>query len=74
MPHAFWNAGEVPARALEIISPAGFERYFEELAEVLADGEPPDVARIEALAAAYGLTFHWERVAEISEQYGVELG
>lgn len=24
--HTFWNAGEVPARVLEIISPAGFEK------------------------------------------------
>jgi quercetin dioxygenase-like cupin family protein len=23
VPHAFWNAGDTPARALEIISPAG---------------------------------------------------
>jgi hypothetical protein len=29
--HTFWNAGESPARILEIISPAGFERYFAEL-------------------------------------------
>ena len=28
VPHAFWNAGDKPARALEIISSAGFERYF----------------------------------------------
>ena len=26
--HTFWNAGDEPARILEIISPAGFERYF----------------------------------------------
>ena len=26
--HTFWNAGDTPARILEIISPAGFERYF----------------------------------------------
>src|ERR687889_144838 len=26
--HAFWNPADEPARALEIISPAGFERYF----------------------------------------------
>ena len=24
--HTFWNAGDTPARMLEIISPAGFER------------------------------------------------
>src|SRR6476661_212959 len=29
--HAFWNAGDSPARVLEIISPAPFARYFEEL-------------------------------------------
>jgi len=29
--HTFWNAGDVPARILEIISPAGFERFFAEL-------------------------------------------
>jgi quercetin dioxygenase-like cupin family protein len=30
--HTFWNASDEPARVLEIISPAGFERYFAELA------------------------------------------
>src|SRR6202048_1920668 len=29
--HTFWNAGDEPARLLEIISPAGFERFFREL-------------------------------------------
>lgn len=33
VPHTFWNPGPEPARVLEIISPAGFEGYFEELAE-----------------------------------------
>src|SRR5215212_5952397 len=33
--HAFWNAGDQPARLLEIISPAGFERYFAELAQLI---------------------------------------
>jgi len=31
--HTFWNAGEQPARILEIISPAGFESFFEELVD-----------------------------------------
>ncbi len=29
--HTFWNASATPARLLEVIWPAGFERYFEEL-------------------------------------------
>ena len=32
--HTFWNAGDEPARILEIISPAGFERFFDELVEM----------------------------------------
>jgi len=31
--HTFWNAGDAPARILEIISPAGFEKFFEELVD-----------------------------------------
>lgn len=71
VPHAFWNAGPEAARIVEIISPAGFERYFGELAEALSAGEPPDVPRLEEIAARYGLTFHWERMGEIMERYGV---
>ena len=29
--HAMWNAGDVPARMIEIISPSGFENFFREL-------------------------------------------
>jgi quercetin dioxygenase-like cupin family protein len=34
--HAFWNGGTTEARLLSTVSPAGFESYFEELAEGLA--------------------------------------
>src|ERR1700680_1344638 len=33
--HTFWNAGDEPARILEIISPAGFENYFHERAHLV---------------------------------------
>ena len=29
--HTFWNAGDEPCRILEVIAPAGFERFFAEL-------------------------------------------
>ena len=48
IPHAFWNAGDEPARLLELISPAGFERYFEEMAPHLAGGGPPDLEQVGA--------------------------
>ena len=70
--HAFWNPG--PARVLEIISPAGFERYFEELAGVLSADGPPDLDRISEIAGRYGLAFHMERVPELLERHGQRLG
>src|SRR5215216_2789466 len=54
--HAMWNAGDVPARMIEVISPAGFENFFKELSELLSTG-PPDTAEIAGLAASYGLEF-----------------
>ncbi len=76
LPHTFWNAGTEKARILEIISPAGFEAYFEELSGVLSStppGEPPDFDRITEVAGRYGVTFHMERMPGLMERHGVEL-
>lgn len=76
VPHTFWNSGTERARILEIISPAGFEAYFGELAGVLSStppGEPPDFGRIIEVAGRHGTTFHMERMPEIMERHGVEL-
>jgi quercetin dioxygenase-like cupin family protein len=52
--HAMWNAGSTPARMIEIITPAGFERFFEEMVDMTAGGRP-DPADVVALAARYEL-------------------
>ena len=54
--HTMWNAGSVPARMIEVISPAGFEHFFREVTDLTAAG-PPDMAAIGALAETYGLQF-----------------
>ena len=54
--HTMWNAGTVPARMIEIISPAGFENFFHELSELLASA-PPEPGQVPALAERYGLQF-----------------
>jgi quercetin dioxygenase-like cupin family protein len=35
-PHAMWNASSTTARVVEILSPGGLEKYFEELGPILA--------------------------------------
>ena len=70
--HTFWNAGDEPARILEIISPAGFERYFEELVDLPAD-EPREPAAIAAIAARYELELDFGSIPELCERYGVRF-
>jgi quercetin dioxygenase-like cupin family protein len=61
--HAMWNAGTVPGRIVEVITPGGFENYFRELSELLATANQPlgpalrESAEFVALAAKYGLTY-----------------
>jgi quercetin dioxygenase-like cupin family protein len=54
--HAMWNAGKTPARMIEVISPAGFERFFREMSDLTASGAP-DMAVIAELGQRYGLPF-----------------
>lgn len=66
--HTFWNAGDVPARILEIISPGGFEQAFREMHAL---GEALDPAAITAVAARYGVDVDFERTAPIIERHGL---
>jgi quercetin dioxygenase-like cupin family protein len=67
--HTFWNAGPRPARLLEIIAPAGFESYFEEMAPVLNAGGPPDQEQVGRIAEKYGTTYQMEQIPELTEKY-----
>jgi mannose-6-phosphate isomerase-like protein (cupin superfamily) len=71
--HTFWNAGDAPARILEIISPAGFENYFRELAVALGNvrpGEPPQLAE---LCKRYELDMDIASVSNLVERFGVRF-
>jgi quercetin dioxygenase-like cupin family protein len=69
--HAFWNAGDSPARILEIISPGGFEGYFERLVALFGAGGPPDPAALEAVAADHGLEIDLASIPQLMEQHGL---
>src|ERR1051325_11567197 len=65
--HTFWNAGDEPCRILEIISPAGFEQFFRELAEMRGaiDVDPDELA---ALGARYDHEMQPDSVPELVER------
>lgn len=72
--HTFWNAGAEPVQFLEVISPGGFEGYFEELARLVPSEGPPDMAGIAALGARYGMEFQFERLPELMQRHNLRLG
>lgn len=71
--HAFWNASDSPARLLEIISPAGFEHYFGELADLLARTDRRDDPAFAALCDKYGLQMNLDSVPELVEAHQLTL-
>ena len=72
--HTFWNDGCEQARVLEIISPAGFERYFDEMVRLLQQAGSPDSIALTAVAARYGLDVDRESVPRLTQEYGLQFG
>ena len=71
--HTFWNAGDEPARILEIISPAGFERFFEELSDMggAMQADPEDLA---ALCGRYELEMQPDTIPGLLERFDLVIG
>jgi quercetin dioxygenase-like cupin family protein len=68
--HTFWNAGEPPARLLEIISPAGFEQYFAELV-ALGGSTRADPAALGALSTKYALDVDRASIPDLIQRFGL---
>ena len=71
--HTFWNAGDVPCRILEIISPAGFEQFFRELSDlggVLNAG----AETLAELNKRHGLRMQPDTVPGLLERFGLRPG
>jgi mannose-6-phosphate isomerase-like protein (cupin superfamily) len=71
--HTFWNAGDKPCRILEIIAPAGFERFFAELDELggAVEAQPEQLAE---LSQRYGLEMQPDSIPGLLERFGLRLG
>jgi mannose-6-phosphate isomerase-like protein (cupin superfamily) len=69
--HTFWNPDDTPCRILEIISPGGFEHYFDELAEAMT---APDFtpAKIGELGARYGLEAQPDSIPRLCAEHGLD--
>jgi mannose-6-phosphate isomerase-like protein (cupin superfamily) len=71
--HTFWNAGDEPCRILEIISPAGFERFFQELVDLGGIGEATP-EQFADLTQRYGLEVQPETIPDLLQRFGLQMG
>ena len=71
--HTFWNAGDEPCRILEIIAPAGFEHFFEEL-DAMGGALQAAPEELAALSERYALEMQPESVPELLERFALRIG
>jgi len=64
--HTFWNAGDAPCEIIEVISPAGFEDYFRELAAIW-----PDMRKSAELLRKYELDMDPDSVPALCARFGL---
>jgi mannose-6-phosphate isomerase-like protein (cupin superfamily) len=71
--HTFWNAGDEPCRILEIIAPAGFERFFAELSALggAVEAQPDDLRE---LSERYALEMDPTSIPGLLERFELRMG
>jgi quercetin dioxygenase-like cupin family protein len=71
--HAMWNAGPMPARMIEIISPAGLEELFRTVVDLTERGEA-EMSKIVELANRYEVPIaEPEWFADVIERYQLSM-
>src|SRR5215212_9695673 len=70
--HTFWNPTDEPARILEVISPAGFEHFFEELLD-MGGAFKADPAALGELSERYGLEMQPDSIPGLLERFDLRL-
>lgn len=66
IPHGFQVEGDQPARIMLFVTPAGFEKFVEEVGEPTPPSGPPDLAHVVEVAATYNV----EILGPLPEQTG----
>jgi mannose-6-phosphate isomerase-like protein (cupin superfamily) len=64
--HTFWNAGDSPCEIIEIISPAGFEDCFREVATIW-----PDMSKAGPILEKYQIDMDPDSVPGLCQRFGL---
>ena len=75
MAHVLERQATSPLASSRWISPAGFERYFEQMVDLRERSVgAPDPSELGAIAAQHGLEVDRESIPRLTEQYGLRWG
>lgn len=66
--HTFWNAADAPCRTLEIVSPAGFQYYFRDLAHAAGD-----MAQLARINERYAIDMDFDSVPALCQRFGLRF-
>jgi quercetin dioxygenase-like cupin family protein len=68
IPHAFWNPTDEPARFVELLTPSGFEHYFEDLGSIWGPAGP-DPARIGEVMSGHDIAADLSSVPDLMARH-----
>jgi quercetin dioxygenase-like cupin family protein len=77
VPHALCNTGTEPVWVMEVLTPGGFETFFDEYEEIASKlasremGEDEHRRARAELSKHYGLSWHDERIPEARARFGI---
>jgi mannose-6-phosphate isomerase-like protein (cupin superfamily) len=66
--HTFWNAADVPCRTVEIVSPAGFQQYFRDLAALGGN-----MAQLARLNERYAIDMDFDSIPALCQRFGLRF-
>lgn len=69
--HTFFNAGDTPARVLEIIAPPGLERYFAELVRYFPADAAPDLDGMVDANERFGLDMDFDSLPGLVQRHSL---
>jgi quercetin dioxygenase-like cupin family protein len=72
IPHTMWNASDTAARIVELYTPGGFELFFSDLGDRLAQG-PTAIDELNRLGERHGIRFFDDWIPELKAAYDVRL-
>lgn len=70
--HTFWNSTTAAARSLDVTTPSGLERFYENVAAAIV-GKPDALERVASMQEQFGIQMDWDSVPWLLERYDLHL-